>query len=72
MRVLTDEQQEADHEVTRASAALDHTRDQFVASMGALEHEITRTLDWREWVRRKPGMALTLAFGLGLFLGRGH
>jgi len=70
MRVLTDKQQEAEHEVTCASAELDHTRDQFVASMGALEHEITRALDWREWVRRRVGIALALSFGLGLLLGR--
>jgi hypothetical protein len=40
--------------------------------MSELEREVTRTLDWREWVRRRPGMALGLAFGLGLFLGRRH
>jgi hypothetical protein len=70
--VLTDREQEADCELARADANLDHTREQFVASMGALEREIARDLDWREWVRRKPGMALALAFGLGLFLGRRH
>jgi hypothetical protein len=40
--------------------------------MGVLEHEITRALDWREWVRRRPGMALAFAFGLGFLLGRKH
>ena len=59
-----------DAEVARADAELDERRDQFVVSMGALEREVTRTLDWREWVRRKPGTALCLAFGLGIFLGR--
>jgi hypothetical protein len=59
-------------ELTRAGAELAHTRDQFVVSMGALEREISRDLDWREWVRRKPGMVLALAFGLGLFLGGRH
>jgi ElaB/YqjD/DUF883 family membrane-anchored ribosome-binding protein len=67
--VPTDRDHATESELTRASAALDHTRDQFALSMGALEHEITRTLDWREWVRRKPGTALALAFGVGLFLG---
>ena len=59
-----------DSELERASAALAHTRDSLVLSIGTLEHEITRSLDWREWVRRRPGTALALAFGLGLFLGR--
>jgi len=70
--VPTDGVAAMDSEVTRASTALEQTRDRFVASMGALEREIARDLDWREWVRRKPGLALALAFGLGLFLGRRH
>lgn len=68
----TDRQHGMESELTRAGAELDRTRDQFVLSMGALEREITRALDWREWVRRKPGRALALAFGLGLLLGRRH
>lgn len=53
-----------------AGVQLNQMREQFVASMGVLEREVTRTLDWREWVRRRPGTALCLAFGLGLFVGR--
>ena len=68
----TDREQDRDHELTRAAEALARTRDRFVLSMSELEREVTRTLDWREWVRRRPGMALGLAFGLGLFLGRRH
>jgi hypothetical protein len=54
----------------RAGEELDQVRDEFVVSMTALECEITRTLDWREWVRRKPAMVLCLAFGIGFFVGR--
>ncbi len=70
MLVPTEREQGLDSELTRANADLERTRERFVVSMGELEHEVTRTLDWREWVRRKPGMALCLAFGLGIFLGR--
>ena len=66
----TDKVEAMDAELACADAELDHIRDQFVVSMGALEREITRTLDWREWVRRRPGTAFCLAFGLGIFLGR--
>jgi len=68
--VPTSEKQGKDAELSRASAELDHTREQLVVSMSALESEVTRTLDWRQWVRRKPGLAVALAFGLGFLLGR--
>jgi hypothetical protein len=58
--------------LARAVADLACSRERFALSMGALEHEITRTFDWREWVRRKPGMTLALAFGLGVLLGTRH
>jgi len=35
----------------------------------ALQDEISRTLDWREWIRRKPLLAVALAFGAGALLG---
>jgi hypothetical protein len=70
MHVPTDAEQDKDAELSRASAELDHTRERFVVSMSALEGEVTRTLDWRQWVQRKPGLAVALAFGLGFLLGR--
>lgn len=66
----TDSHEEMDAELMGAGVQLNQMREQFVASMGVLEREVTRTLDWREWVRRRPGTALCLAFGLGLFVGR--
>ena len=66
----TSDERKKDAELERASAALVQGRDSLVRSIGALADEITRTLDWRAWVRRKPGTVLALAFGLGLFLGR--
>jgi len=70
--VPTEKEREMDAELIRAGAELAHTREEFVLSMGVLEHEITHALDWREWVRRRPGMALAFAFGLGFLLGRKH
>lgn len=55
--------------VVRAVAELEDARDRFSLSMTALERHVARSFDWREWVRRKPGTALALAFGLGFFLG---
>jgi len=61
---------EGDAAVVRAVAELEDARDRFALSMTALERHVARTFDWREWVRRKPGTALALAFGLGVFLAR--
>jgi len=66
--MATDSQRRS--ELQRASADLMQSRDQFVATMGALEHELTRTLDWRAWVSSRPRMALSIAFTIGLLLGR--
>lgn len=57
-------------ELMRATSELTRARDELVVSMGALEQEITRSLDWREWVRNRPGTALAIAFTIGLFIGR--
>lgn len=59
-----------DSALARASVQLEHSREQFVGSMRAFEAEVARSMDWRQWVRRKPGLALALAFGVGFFLGR--
>jgi hypothetical protein len=61
-----------DSQLMRAGVDIAQMRDRFVLSMGALEHEIGRTFDWREWVRRKPLAAMALAVGLGIYLGRRH
>ena len=62
--------QDDDADVARAMAELARARDKFSLSLSALERGLVRNLDWREWVRRKPGTAVALAFGLGIFLGR--
>jgi hypothetical protein len=59
-----------DADVARAVAELEEARDRFSLSVSALERGVARTVDWRAWVGRRPGTALALAFGLGIFLGR--
>ena len=66
----TDKERENDYGVARAAEVLADTRDRFVVTMSALESEIMHTLDWRAWVRRRFRLAMVLAFGVGLFLGR--
>jgi ElaB/YqjD/DUF883 family membrane-anchored ribosome-binding protein len=66
----SDQSPRGDAALVRAAAELEDARDRFSSSMTALERHVARSFDWREWVRRKPGTALALAFGLGLFLGR--
>jgi len=56
--------------VARAVAELEEARDRFSLSVIALERGVARSIDWRAWVGRRPGTALALAFGLGIFLGR--
>jgi hypothetical protein len=58
-----------DPEIVRAEAEIARTRDAVSLSVVALQREIARTLDWREWVRQRPILAVALAFGAGALLG---
>jgi hypothetical protein len=64
-----DPTQEPDTDLAHAGAELEHAREKFSLSMGAVEREVARTLDWRARVRRRPGLTLALAFAVGAFLG---
>ena len=65
-----DSETESGRELALATAELSRARDRASLSLSALEREVTRAIDWRAWVRRRPGAALVLAFGLGFLLGR--
>ena len=70
--MATERDREIDSELFRAGVDIAQMRDKFVLSMGALEREASHIFDWREWVRRKPLVALALAAGLGMYFGRRH
>jgi hypothetical protein len=50
-------------------AEIARAREQIVASMDALRREVSMRTDWRQWVREHPGVCLTGAFLVGLWLG---
>lgn len=54
----------------RAVAELSTTRAEVSRSLLELQRELARATDWREWIRSKPALAVSLAFGLGFLLGR--
>jgi len=58
-----------DPEILRAEAEIARTREVVALSVAALQKEISRTLDWREWIHRRPLLTLALAFGAGALLG---
>ena len=58
-----------DPEIVRAEAEIARTREAVAQSVTALQQEISRTLDWREWVRRRPFLAVAVALGTGALLG---
>jgi hypothetical protein len=59
-----------DADLARADGELEHVREKFVLSMGTVEREVARTLDWRVWMRRRPGLLLAVALAVGAFFGR--
>jgi ElaB/YqjD/DUF883 family membrane-anchored ribosome-binding protein len=60
---------DSDPEILRAEADIARTRQAVASSVMALQQEISRAFDWREWVRRRPVEAVAVAFGVGALLG---
>lgn len=58
-----------DPEIARAEAEIARARESVVQSITALQREISRTLDWRDWVRRRPILAVAAAFAVGALVG---
>lgn len=51
-------------------AELQRTRNELVLHATALQEEVAWRTDWREWVRRRPGLCLGAAFFAGFLLGQ--
>jgi hypothetical protein len=59
-----------DAALVEAEAGIARSRELVARSVLELQRELSRAVDWREWIRRKPVLAVGLAFGLGVLLGR--
>jgi hypothetical protein len=53
-----------------AEAEIAFSRELVARSVLELQRELSRAVDWREWIRRKPVVAMSVAFGLDFLLGR--
>ena len=61
--------EDIDPEILFAEVEIARAREAVAQSITALEKEISRTLDWREWMRRRPYLAVAGAFTVGALLG---
>lgn len=50
-------------------AEIERAREQIQSSVMALRQEVGRVADWRQWIRRRPGLCLGAAFAAGFYLG---
>jgi hypothetical protein len=56
--------------LVEAETEIARSRELVARSVLELQRELSRAVDWREWIRRKPAVAVGLAFGLGVLLGK--
>ncbi len=56
-------------ELVRAERDIALARERVSQSVLALRDAVARQTDWREWVRRNPGLFMAGAFTLGLLWG---
>lgn len=56
-------------ELVRAERDIAVARERVSQSVMALRDAVARQTDWREWIRRNPGLFMAGAFTLGLLLG---
>ncbi len=58
-----------DPEIVRAEAEIARARHAVTLNLAKLQRELGRVVDWREWVRQRPMVAVAAAFGIGVLLG---
>jgi hypothetical protein len=56
-------------EVLRAERDIELARERVSQSVMALRDAVAKRTDWREWIRRHPGLFMAGAFTLGLLWG---
>lgn len=56
-------------ELVRVEQDIARTRERVSRSVLALRKAVSEQTDWREWVRRRPGLILGAAFAVGLLWG---
>ena len=60
----------ARRDTERIRAEIERARAEIAASMLAIRDGVDRRLDWRHHVRRRPFLAVGVAFAIGWMLGR--
>ncbi len=50
-------------------AEIERAREQIQSSVVALRQEVAVAVDWRRWVRERPGLCIGTAFAIGFYLG---
>ncbi|MGA9521781.1 MAG: hypothetical protein WBV82_09965 [Myxococcaceae bacterium] len=48
---------------------IEQARQEVAESLAELRIEVSRSVDWREWYRRRPGTILIGAFMVGFMIG---
>jgi len=48
---------------------IERARQEIHTSMAELRQEVATAVDWRQWVRARPGLCLGAAFAIGFYLG---
>ncbi|HYH94521.1 DUF3618 domain-containing protein [Hyalangium sp.] len=51
-------------------AEIERTREELATSVSALREEVAHATDWREWVRKRPLLAVGTAFTIGFLLAQ--
>ena len=68
--MANDYERKINRDPAEVRAGIERAREQIASSAEALRHEVAVRTDWREWVRRRPGLCLGGAFAIGFLIAR--